>query len=794
MSNRPLDGIRVIDLADEKGELTGRMLADFGADVVRVEPPNGSRSRRMPPFDGEDSLYFAHRNYNKRGVTLDLEQHDDRERLESLCARADVLIESFKPGYLASIGLDPGELMDRYPHLIVLSATDFGQTGPYKDWEATCQTVDAIAGFVFKAGTPDKAPLIPPGAMAYDTSAVVATFGALAAIYQRNKTGFGQWLDVSAYEAAAATSDWSLSNHSMARAKLSDQPELRNGSGPVYAIYPCKTGYVRMVILSPRQWHSLREWLGEPDFLQDPKYDSFIGRFEIMDALRFMIEEHFGTMTHEFVAAEGQRRGIVITPVLTPDEVLQNEHFQSRNTFVDVEFAPGKQGPVASGFYEIDGERQGYRHRAPTLGEHNGELQSLWPDARPAPSGERPAPSLPFAGLRVLDFGIGAVGVECGRLFAEYGADVIKIESWTYPDFMRVVMSTTMSASFASSSRSKRGFGVNIKKEQGVEILRELVKTADVICENGSTGAIDGMGVGWDTTHEINPRLVMASSQLLGAHGAWKDWKGYGPSTQPIGGMVHLWNYEGQAEPAGGGAIYPDHLAGRLLATSGVAGLLLREKNGTGNHTAVAQAEAVCNMIGDLLLKTGLEPGGVQPIGNRNLRGAPWGMYPCAGTEQWVAITCRDDEDWGKLKGVLGNPEWAQDSALDTAAGRFSATDLLDEKLGEWTAAKSRKDAVAELQMFGVPAAPMYTGSDQVGDAHLAARDYINWIDQQDLGWMIMEGAGFHASGMGKERIFQAPKLGENTRQICREELGMDDAEIDKLVEAGVLEEPSAEA
>ena len=150
-----------------------------------------------------------------------------------------------------------------------------------------------------------------------------------------------------------------------------------------------------------------------------------------------------------------QRRGIVCTPVLTPEEVLENEHFQSRGTFVDdAEWAPGKTGPIASGLWELDGERQGFRHRAPALGEHDAE--AAWSDDRARPSAPRPNPSRPLEGLRVLDFGIGGVGVEAGRLFAEYGADVIKIESRSYPDFMRVVMSTEMSASFASSSRSKR--------------------------------------------------------------------------------------------------------------------------------------------------------------------------------------------------------------------------------------------------------------------------------------------------------------------------------------------------
>jgi crotonobetainyl-CoA:carnitine CoA-transferase CaiB-like acyl-CoA transferase len=791
MSTRPLDGLRVVDLADEKGELAGRLLADFGADVIRVEPPQGARSRAIPPFHDGRSLYFAYRNANKRGVTLDLSDAAERARLEELLPRADVFIESERPGTLAQLGLAPDALVERHPHLIALSISDFGQTGPYRDWVATDATLESIGGMQFKAGVPEKPPLLPPGAIAYDVAGVMGAFAVLTAVLQRERTGFGQTIDLSVLESVAQQTDWSFSNASYIRAKGQETPEIRNGSGPMYKIYECKTGYVRLVILSPRQWQAMFEWLGEPDFLADEKYASFLGRMEIADALGVIIGDLFATMPHEQVAFEAQRRGIVCTPVLTPSEVLANEHFDSRGTFADAEYAPGCTGPFASGFFEIDAVRQGHRARAPEVGEHDAEVGAgLWPDARPAPAGAAPAPRRPLEGLRVLDFGIGGVGVEAGRLFAEYGADVIKIESRSYPDFMRVVMGSEMSASFASSSRSKRGFGVDLKHDAGVEMMRELVKQADLVIENNSTGTMESLGLGYPQLRAINPRIVMASSQLLGSRGAWAHWFGYGPSTQPIGGMVHLWNYDDQAFPAGSGAIFPDHLAGRLAALGSLATLVRRLRTGEGGHCEVAQAEAVTNMIGDLLLAEGLAPGSVGPRGNRSERGAPWGSYPCAGDQQWVTITVRDDADWRKLRVALGEPEWAMQPALEKAAGRFAAQDEIDARLAAWTSGQSRIDVTATLQMFEVPAAPMFTGSDQFRDPHYQARGYPRWIEQQDLGWISLEGPCFRASGMQDVYVAQAPKLGEHTREICRELLGKDDDEIGALVAAGTLEVP----
>ena len=787
-NTQPLAGMRVIDLADEKGELCGRILADLGADVIRIEPPQGARSRGIPPFHGDTSLYFAYRNTNKRGVSLDLQSTDDRERLQALLASADVMLESHAPGALARLGLDPAELIERHPQLVIISITDFGQTGPYRDWVATDALIAAMSGMVFKAGIPEKPPLIPPGAMAYDTAAIVAAFASLTAHWQRLRTGRGQHVDFSVLEAVAQTTDWSFAGASAAKEKGQPYAVVRNGSGPVYPIYACKDGYVRLVILSPRQWRAMRAWLGEPEAVQGDEWDAFLTRLIHAELLGGLLSEHFADMAMTDVCVEAQHRGIVCTPVLRPEEVVNNEHLVSRHSFVDAEIAPGVHGPTASGFFEFDGVRQGFRTPAPALGEHNDCVfgEERVPDRTAATTS--PAVSAPLRGLLVIDFGIGGVGVEAGRLLAEYGADVIKIESRSYPDFIRTILSSEMSAQFASSSRSKRSFGVNAKSDAGLALLHRLIQQADVVIENSSTGTMDELGVGYAEVKRINPRAVMISSQLLGSHGAWANWIGYGPSTQPLGGLVHLWDYDDQDSPAGGGAIFPDHLVGRLVATAALAGLVGRERSGSGAHVEVAQIETVTGLLGDLLLKAALEPGSVGPRGNRSERGAPWGAYPCAGIQEWCVITVRDDADWRALRAAIGEPAWALASELDSAAGRHSAHDAIDERLRAWTQQRSKEEVGRALQAAGVPGGPVMTGGDQLDDPHFLARGYARSIDQQDLGRLSLEGPCFRGTGMTDVNIYQAPRLGEHTREICRTLLGMDDPEVQRLIDRGDLE------
>ena len=239
----PLVGLRVVDLADEKGELCGRLLADLGADVLRLEPPSGAVSRGLPPFavDGKTSLYFAYRNAGKRGATIDLETEEGRESFLELLAETDILVESFRPGYLDDLGISPERLMALYPQLVVTSISDFGQTGPYAGYVATDMVAVAMGGMMYRAGIRSKPPVVVPGSFAYDVAGGSGAMGTLLAFWKRLQTGRGQHVDVSVMEAVANLTDWSLPNFSL-------NPGIgeRAGSG-IYTLYRCSDGFIRMI-------------------------------------------------------------------------------------------------------------------------------------------------------------------------------------------------------------------------------------------------------------------------------------------------------------------------------------------------------------------------------------------------------------------------------------------------------------------------------------------------------------------------------------------------------------------
>ena len=769
---KPLEGLRVVDCTVVHGELAARLLADLGAEVVKVEPPGGFPGASPGPAARGRVAVVRGAQRRQAGRRARPGRRGRPRALPDLLDHADVLVCS--SAELAD-GLDVDGLAAAHPHLVVAAVTPFGLTGPWAAWEATDAVLSATSGMSFKAGLPDREPLPTPGFMCHDIGSSTAAFGVLCALWQSLSSGAGQVLDVSLNEAVAQTADWSLPNTSARLLAGEDVVDVRNGSGPVYPIFRCRDGYVRLIVLSPRQWHSMRAWLGEPEYLQDEEYDGFPARLAISDAvLNPLYEELFADMSVEQVSEEAQARGIVCTPVLDPPRVLTNEHFESRGTFTDLEVAPGVTARTSSGYYEIDGQRVGPAAPPPAPGEHTDRVFAALGEARRA-TGAPPAPVAPLEGLRVMDFGHGAVGVEAGRMFADYGAEVIKIETRTYYDFIRVITGTEMGPSFASSNRTKLGLGINAKHPEGRELLRKLAALSDVAIENASTGAMDNIGAGYADLSDANPSIVMASSQLMGSRGLWADWRGYGPSTQAPGGLSYLWSYADTEAPAGTGAIFPDHFVGRLCAVASLAMLIGRSRGVlTGGHVEVAQVEAVIGVLADLLAAESLDAGSVRPLGTRNEQGAPWGLYRCEGREEWVADHLPRRRRLGGAgggDGLAGLGGRRPPTPPPTGAGRPRTSST--PASGSGPPASTKEEVARRCQEAGCPAGPMMTARRHARERGLPGPgSFPTPLEQPGVGTISLEGPAFRGTSIAPVPPRPAPWLGEHTERICTELLG----------------------
>ena len=361
---QPLAGVRVLDAADEKAEFCGRLLSDLGADVIRLEPPAGGASRSLEPLarapSGETaSLYFALRNAGK------LDRPEGRELLHPLLERVDVFIETSKPGVLEARDLAPDDVLARHPQLVMTSVTDYGRTGPYRDFEGTSTTAFAMSGMMHRSGSPDRPPCQAPGHLAYDAAGICAAWPTLLAYYRRLQTGRGQHVDCSVQESLVAMVDWSIANGSIGGAVMP-----RNGAG-MYPLYECTDGWVRMIVLVTSHWHALLDWMGRPEELTDPKFDQFFERLMNLAMINEHIAAFFSTQKQLDVCLEGQRRGLPVTPLLTPGQVVENEHTRARGTFKELPVAPDFPVLLPSGFLQLDSTRVGPVEGPPALGADN---------------------------------------------------------------------------------------------------------------------------------------------------------------------------------------------------------------------------------------------------------------------------------------------------------------------------------------------------------------------------------------------------------------------------------------
>ena len=491
----PLSGLRVVDCTVDRGELAGRLLGDLGADVIKVEPPGGSPARATAPVRRGVSLAFAVRNAGKRGVVLDLTVAADVERFHDLLDHADVLVTSD----VEVDGIDTRTLVARHPHLVVGAITAFGIDGPYADWIATDAALAATRRLRVQGGHPRRLAAVaagPPGRRrGVDHQRLRVAVRALPARTDRRRPirrDLGERGDRADLRLVAAELDGARSP------RASPAGEVRNGNGPVYPIFACKGGYVRLVILSVRQWHAMREWLGEPEYLQDPdarqlRRPARDRRARAQPAARGALRrpEHGGG-----VGSRRRSAGSCARPALTPARHAHQRaprvarHVRRLRDRARCHRAASRPGSSRS---TVD--RAGPRTSAAGVGEHtDAGLRRVGRRARTA-TDAAPVAGPPLAGLRVMDFGHGAVGVEVGRRFAEYGAEVIKIESRTYPDFMRLRL----------GRRDQPVVRVVEPFEARLRCQRQVARRArrscsgwpaqsDVVIENNSTGTMDKLG------------------------------------------------------------------------------------------------------------------------------------------------------------------------------------------------------------------------------------------------------------------------------------------------------------
>jgi crotonobetainyl-CoA:carnitine CoA-transferase CaiB-like acyl-CoA transferase len=800
---------RVLDLTDERAELATFVLAGLGADVVKVEAPGGAASRHAGPLadgepDGLASLRFHAFNRGKRSVVIDLDSAGGLAELLALAATADFVFENAGPGALTARGIGFDALRAARPDLVYVAISPFGQTGPYANHLATDLTLAAMGGAVALNGDPDRRPVRITVPQTWHHAAVESVLGALVAHERRVHSGEAQFVDVSVQAAVF----WTGLNAMLAHPTQGRNIErfgtvLQLSTLVTPLVYPCADGEVCLVATSATL-AGLVPWMADAgvvtrEWAEAEDWTTYEVRMLTADALVHPVEDVRAAVT---TFTRGRRkmelfeggiaRGVTLAPVNTAADVVALDHLAVREYWDDVRLPSGRSLRGAGPFVKASRTPITWSRPAPAIGEHTSEVLDA---LAPAPAEHRAASPararLPLEGVKVADFSWIGVGPITAKALADHGATVVHVETDRPADRLRLVgpfkddiAGINRCQFFASFNTSKLSLQLNLKHPDGRDIAKRLLAWCDIALDSFTAGTMDSLGLGYDVARSLNPGIVMATTCLMGQTGPAANLAGYGYHAAAVSGFFEITGWDDRA-PGGPFNAYTDTIAPRFLATTLIAALDHRRRTGEGQFIDQAQMESSLHFLAPELLDVQVSGTSPRRAGNYDPACAPHDAFPCAGVDQWCAIAVETDEQWRALRRALGDPAWAADAALDTAAGRLAQLDLLDRELSAFTARHEPHALMTLLQAAGVPAGAVQRSSDHQLDPQLAHRKFFRRMEHPEMGEVPYEGHQYAIGGYDNGPLFPAPCLGEHTYQVLTEVLGLDDDEVATVLASG---------
>ncbi|MET0269375.1 MAG: CoA transferase [Sphingomonas sp.] len=768
--DRPLSGLVVLDLLDDRIAGVTRIYAELGAEVIR---PSMRPAAPEPTTVSREGLRRLVDNLGKTPV-----QADD-VALAVLANQADMIVEgAARTGAMPSAEslLRP----DRRDATVVMAVSMFGAgPGRHAEWQATDPVLHALTGELARSGLAGREPLPPPGELALQCAMAQAAYVGMAALYAAQRTGRGDRIDVSLLEAAMQALDpgFGISGSATLGRAARHLPPDRPIRGFQYPILPCADGDVRLCLLAPRQWRNMFGWMGEPAAFAGPEFDKTAVR-QSSASLLAALAAFLADKTRDALEREGAARGIPISGVNTLTECLDAPHLAARGAIGAVAHR-GASVRLPVGVIEIDGERMspltGRRAMPGRVGQH------ALPPADPA---------RPLAGLKVLDLGVIVVGGEQSRLLADMGADVIKVESSAFPDGTRhSYLPTGLSVSFAAGHRNKRSLGLNLRHPGGKALFRRLAAEADVILSNFKPGTMESLGLGHEEIAAINPGIIMIESSAFGATGPWAGRMGYGPLVRAAAGLTARWRYaDDPSSYSDSITIYPDHVGARYGAIAVLALLTRRLRTERGGRGGISQLEVMLSHFATDIAaaSVGMDEAGAPPD-------APWGVFRAAGEDQWCGRPVRVHPDGAARAPGVGRADWMGDDHAH-AALRLAKRDAIERDVAAWMAMQDADAAMRALQAAGVPAARMLRIADLPDFDYYRDRRFFR-VDRHPHMDEPVVAERRHAVSMllAEPDARPAPLMGEHSRDVVREWLGLDGAAIDAMFDDGVLETVSPE-
>ncbi|MDY6880172.1 MAG: CoA transferase [Desulfatiglans sp.] len=807
---KALEGVKVLEWADlVSGPYCSKLLADLGADVIKIEKPGkGDESRSRGEFIGhvphlEKSLLFLYVNTNKSGIALDAASPSEREKFIQLVQWADIFIHDKQPQILNKLKLSYRYLRQINPGLVMTSITPFGQTGPYQCYKAypiNTYSGGGLGHLSPQIGPNSNDPPVRPGGLFMEYgSGLVSAAGTLAALYARQATGVGQEVDVSKQEALL----------SLCRVQIDRYPNEGlvqsrfDSTKAMGCIFQCKDGYIVEMILQAREWHAFARFLNKPEW-ENNQYGSMKFRTDHWDEIEDYVSEWMLEHEREKIYHKGQALGCPVSPIMTSEDIVNSEQSKAREFFRESDHPVAGRLTYPMPPYRMSATPPSIERTAPLLGQDTDDIFSSLIDANPeiplassrnteTVNESATAKKGPLAGVRVADFAWAWAGAYATELLAFLGAEVIKVESKRHVDPTRLGSLTTgqefnsvnESPVFNDINLGKLSIEINLSHPEGIKLAKQLVSVSDVVTQNMRPGVMERLGLGYESLRDVRPDIIYLSSSARGSSGPERRYSGYAPNFAAFGGISYI-----TGQPNG----KPSYIAGEVDLLSAVtsafailAALNHRLRTGEGQEIDVSSAESINVLIGEVLMDYTTNRKVQTRCGNLDDFMAPHNFYRCRGNDKWVSIAIATDEEWEAFKRVLGRPDWIEDERFSTLSGRLEHRVHLDRLIEEWTKAHTHYEIMEILQEADVAAVPCFSSDELYDDPHLNHRQCWTKIFHPMLKEQSVLTSPWKFSETPATIGSAAPLFGQHTDQVFKELLGLEEDEIMRLREQEVI-------
>jgi formyl-CoA transferase len=816
----PLKGLKILDLGlAGAGPIGPTLLAELGAEVIKLEPPGvGNVLRRLPALFNEQSLWFPTEGRHKKSLTVDLHGEKGQQIVKDLVKHCDVILENFRPGTMERWNMGWEELKKIKEDLVMVRVTGFGQEGPYKNRTSYDTMGAAMGGVIHLTGHPDGPPTLIQLALCDYISAAFNALAILLAIYYKSRSGKGQWAEITQYEVIFRMAEWTVAAYDKLGLVRGRHGNRHPSIAPQDLYLTKDERWVVISVPTNKIFARLSQALGRENLVEEERFSSPAMRAKNFEEINDLVGEWVRDKKLDEIVSILTEAGVPVGPLYSVKEILEDGHYQARENLVKIDDPIYGELLVTNITPRFSATPVSVHDAGVPLGENTLEVlknileystdqvntlkeegiiappekdTDLPPTSFKAQPGAETYDKLPWLksgtgemvldGLRIIELGNSLAASFATSLLSDFGAEVIKIEEPGIGDNLRQLPPFHQGKSlwWTVEGRNKKSITLDLSLEEGKKVLTDLVATADIVAEGLRAGELERWDLGYEALKKVNEKIILLRLSGFGQEGPYKGRFSSDPVATAMAGTTFTIGFK-ERPPVKPGLAYGDYVPGIFGAIGIMAALYHRDRSGAGQSVELALYEPFLRFYHDhipFFHKTGEIR---ERAGNKFYLAAPLGLYETQ-DDKWIAIIVVEDRDFGRFAKAMGQEELAKDPRFSAILGRAQNKDMLNQIVESWTKAHPRSELIEIFVKNQVPMSPINSIEDIFNDPHYAFRKNILEIEDPVLGKVKMQDVVPKLS-LTPGRVRSAgPELGQHNEEIYGTLLGYSEEEIARL-------------